>query len=91
MSLNALSQGPIKSLSNISFHIHFKDLDVGGLILPHANLLPFIEEADMYVREFINDKNVKRYPTQFIKMAKQSIQNNDKLDQLFLDCMEELD
>ena len=45
----------------------------------------------MCVREFINDKNVKQYPTLFIKMAKQSVQNIDELEQLFLDCIEELD
>ena len=77
--------------SKSSIPSSLKDLDVGGLILPHSNLLPLIQEADMCVREFINDKNVKRYPTQFIKMAKQSVQNNDELEQLFLDCIEELD
>ena len=46
------------SKSNIPLSL--KDLDAGGLILPHSNLLLFIQEADMCVTEFIIDKNVKR-------------------------------
>ena len=44
MSLNALSKGPIKSLSKISFHIHFKALAslLGKLGMKAAEALPGI-------------------------------------------------
>ena len=45
LSLNALSKGPIKSLSKISFHIHFKskssqsEYDKTAFILQNMNYL----------------------------------------------------
>ena len=63
----------------------------GGFVVPHTSLLPFLQEAFINMREFINDKNARHYPNNIIKMAKKSVQNNEELKCLFMDCIEELD
>ena len=67
------------------------DTSHGGFVVPHTSLLPFLQEADISVKQFINDKNVRRYPNSFINIAKESVRNNEELKCLFMDCIEEFD
>ena len=77
--------------SNLPALMNDIDTSHGGFVVPHTSLLSFLQEADINVREFINDKNVRHYPNNVIKMATESVWNNEELKCLFMDCIEELD
>ena len=68
----------MKDKSNLSPHL--KRLDEGNLTFPRVELIPFIREVDLQVRDFCNDANFRKYPTKFIDMCQSSVSNNEALE-----------
>ena len=50
------------------------------LFFPRTELIPFLRHVDNNVREFTCDSNLKRFPTKFLEMCRNSVLNNEELE-----------
>ena len=66
--------------TNHPFHQICKNLDEGNLVFPRTELIPFLRHVDNNVREFTCDSNLKRFPTKFLEMCRNSVLNNEELE-----------
>ena len=60
-----------------------QNLDEGNLVFPRTELtelIPFLRHVDNNVREFTCDSNLKRFPTKFLEMCRNSVLNNEELE-----------
>ena len=60
-----------------------KTLDEGNLKFPRTELLSFLRSVDNEVRKFATDSNLRKYPSKFLTMCQNAVQNNETLEMDF--------
>jgi len=57
-----------------------KSLDEGNLIFPRIELLSFLRSVDNEVREFATDSNLKKYPSKFLSVCQNAVNERLEMD-----------
>ena len=78
LELDLLQDLTMEDKSSLSPNL--QNLDEGNLVFPRTELIPFLRHVDNNVREFTCDSNLKRFPTKFLEMCRNSVLNNEELE-----------
>ena len=78
LELDLLQDLTMEDKSSLSPNL--QNLDEGNLVFPRTELIPFVRHVDNNVREFTCDSNLKRFPTKFLEMCRNSVLNNEELE-----------
>ena len=57
-----------------------KSLDKGNLIFPRIELLSFLRSVDNEVRKFATDSNLKKYPSKFLSVCQNAVNERLEMD-----------